>query len=353
MKSLALSVGSAVAVVLALAACGGASQPAESPATKGAETDVGTVKSGGTTTPAATAEVSSQAPSSPEVDAGLKAFDAGKYDDAKASFEAAIKKNPKDFGAFYDLGQTCEKLQDVKCAEDSYRKALGLRPDLELAAASLSGVLTDAGRLDDALSVSKQALAKHPGSAPLHESLGLALAAQGQQDLASKEFTQAIQISPQDAMFHYNFAHWLNAWKVRGAAPHLDTAAGLVKDDYAMLDSIGHEYRMAGEFDSCVKTFDRLVHMKDGGEVRTERALCKLGQKDDKGAFEDLKAAVSTEPNYATAHYYLAGRLAVTKKFKEAAAEYGKYLEIAPDGSVAKQATEKKKAAEELAKKQK
>ena len=132
-------------------------------------------------------------------------------------------------------------------------------------------------------------------------------------------------------MFHLTFAHWLNMWKVRGAAPHLDAARDLVKDDYGMIASIGHEYRMAGEFDSCVKTFDHAVAMKDGGEVRTERALCRLGLKDDKGTVVDLQAAVDKEPTYAPAHYYLGGRLAMSKRFKDAAAEYGKYLAARPE----------------------
>jgi Flp pilus assembly protein TadD len=366
MKSQALSVGSAVALVLALAACGGASQPAESPAggnkadegtrTTGAGTTNGPPASGGTAT-----TTMDDAPHSPEGDAGWNAFQAGKFDEARASFEAATKKNPKDFGSFHNLGQACEKLGDRACAETAYKAALAIKPDLETAAVNLSALFVDSGRLDDALATAKQGLAKHPGSGPLHESLGIALAAQGQQDLASKEFSQAIQISPQDAQFHYTFAHWLNAWHVRGAVPHLDTAASIVKDDYAMLAGIAFEYRMAAatstspasELGTCIKIYDRAVHLKDGGEVRTGRALCKLALKDEKGAFEDLKAAVETEPTYATGHYYLAGRLALSKKFKEAAAEYGKYLELAPDGSLAKQAAERKKAAEEAAKKSK
>jgi Tfp pilus assembly protein PilF len=148
-------------------------------------------------------------------------------------------------------------------------------------------------------------------------------------------------------MFHLTFAHWLNTWKVRGAAPHLDAALPLAKDDYGMIASIGHEYRMAGEFDSCVKTFDHAVAMKDGGEVRTERALCRLGLKDDKGTVMDLQAAVDKEPTYAPAHYYLGGRLAMSKRFKDAAAEYGKYLQLAPNGSLAKPAADRMKAAED------
>jgi tetratricopeptide (TPR) repeat protein len=107
---------------------------------------------------------------------------------------------------------------------------------------------------------------------------------------------------------------------------------------------------MAGEFDTCAKTFDRAVGIKDGGEVRTERALCKLGLKDEKGTLDDLQAAVAKEPTYAPAHYYLGGRLAMTKHFKEAAAEYGKYLSLEPNGSLARPATERLKAAQDAAK---
>src|SRR5262249_52008204 len=156
---------------------------------------------------------------------------------------------------------------------------------------------------------------------------------------------------PKDAMVHLTFAHWLNTWKVRGAAPHLDTARDLVGEDLPMLASIGHEYRMASEFDSCVKTFDRAVSIKDGGEVRTERALCRHGLKDEKGMLADLQAAVAAEPSYAQAHYYLAGRLAADKNYKEAAAEYAKCLQLAPNGSLAKAAAEKLKMAQDAAKK--
>jgi tetratricopeptide (TPR) repeat protein len=117
-----------------------------------------------------------------------------------------------------------------------------------------------------------------------------------------------------------------------------------------MIASIGFEYRMAGEFDSCVKTFDRAIKIKDGGEVRTERALCKLGQKDEKGALDDLNGAISAEASYAPAHYYLGGRLASVKRYKEAATEYAKYLELAPNGSLAKQANERLKMAQDAAK---
>jgi tetratricopeptide (TPR) repeat protein len=108
-----------------------------------------------------------------------------------------------------------------------------------------------------------------------------------------------------------------------------------------MIVSVGHEYRMAGDFDTCIKTFDQLIAIKDGGEVRTDRALCRHGLKDDQGTLDDLTAAVANDPTYAPAHYYLGGRLAVAKRLKEAAAEYTKYLDLDPNGSLARPARER------------
>jgi tetratricopeptide (TPR) repeat protein len=281
--------------------------------------------------------------------AGVRAFDAGNYSEARKSFEAATKKNPNDAQAFYNLGMACEKLGDKTAAEAAYKSALTIRPDFDTAAAALSSFLLDAGRVDEALAVARTGLAKHPGSAPLHENLGVAMAMRGDRENATSELEQAIKAAPSEPMYHLTFAHWLNAWHVRGATPHLDAALGMVKDDISVIAAIGFEYRMAGEFDACIKTFDRAAQIKDGGEVRTERALCKLGLKDDKGALDDLQAAVSKEPSYAPGHYYLGGRLALLKRYKEAAAEYAKYLELQPNGSLAKQATEKLKLAQDAA----
>jgi tetratricopeptide (TPR) repeat protein len=286
---------------------------------------------------------------SPDLMAGVKAFDAGSYDDARTSFEAATKKNPRDLQAFYDLAMACEKLGDKVAAEAAYKSALAINPDFDVAAVALSTLELDEGRTDDALAVTQAALALRPGSAPLHENLGTALATRGDQERALRELDQAAKLAPTEPMFQLTLAHWLNAWHVQGASFHLDRALGVGTDDLGMLASIGFEYRMAGDFASCIKTFDRAVQIKDGGEVRTERGICKLGVKDDAGALGDLQAAVSVEPSYPAGHYWLAGRLALLKRYKEAAAEYGKYLQLQPHGSLAKAAGERMKAAQDLA----
>lgn len=329
MKGFDVALASCVAA--AIAACGGSSLPAQSATTAPPPAEA----------PSATEAASSEPAPSRELMMGIKAFDGGNYAEARSSFEAAVKKDPGNYEALYNLGMACEKLHDKAAAERAYKAALEAKPDLETAAAELSALLIDDGRSDEAAAVARAGVAKRPESAALHENLGVALAVKGEQDQAQHELEQATQIAPDQALLHLTIAHWLNVWHLPGAAAHLESARRLAKDDYAMIASVGHEYRMAGNFDACVKTFDQAIAIKDGGEVRTDRALCRLGLKDDRGTLDDLTSAVTNDSTYAPAHYYLAGRLASAKRFKEAAAEYAKYLDLEPDGSLARPAKER------------
>ncbi len=191
------------------------------------------------------------------------------------------------------------------------------------------------------------AAAPTPTGDPL--TVATTLASQGDQAGAMKAFEDAVRTDPGNARLQYTFATWLNRWHVRGAAFHLDAARDAPGNDYAMKVSIGHEYRLAGEFGSCVAILDQAVSEQDGGEVRTERALCKIGLRDDASALADLKAAVATEPTYAQGHFFLAGRYALARRFADAAQEYQAYLSLAPNGSLSDQATQRLQMAQQAA----
>jgi tetratricopeptide (TPR) repeat protein len=116
-----------------------------------------------------------------------------------------------------------------------------------------------------------------PTTAAEHAARANALAERGDQDDAIKEFEQAIALEPGNPTLHFTLAVWMDRWHMRGAVPHLDAALPLVQNDYPMTVAIGHEYRIAGEFGSCVTTFDTAIKSQDSGEARTERALCSWG----------------------------------------------------------------------------
>src|SRR5580698_6690919 len=165
MKISRIGLGGSLAIVLL--ACGGSEPPAQTGGAPASPPSPGD----GTAAPA-----SPDPPASADVAAGIRAFDAGNYAEARKSFEASARKNPNDYEALYNLGMACEKLGDPPAAESAYKAALVVKPDFESAAVALSSIYLDAGRNDEALGTARIALARHPGSAALHENMGVALA---------------------------------------------------------------------------------------------------------------------------------------------------------------------------------
>ncbi len=334
---------------MAMVACGGSSPP---PTNAQSTTPPALPPSmQGGPDPAASANIPPEnaAPASEELSKGIKAYTAGDMAAAKSSFEAAIKKNPKDADAFCYLGLVADKAGDKAAAEKSYKDALALKPDHEDAAQNLGALYIDGGRFDEALLATRPALAKHPKNAALHTNIAVALASKGDVG-AVREFEEATKIAPTDATLEFTYGHWLGVMKRPDeAAAKLRAARPLAGDDVGLVAAIGHEMLLIRDVADCVPTYDKAISLKDAAEFRTERALCKMAGKDDDGALADLQAAVKKEPGYAPAHYWLATRLAPKNQWKQVVTEFETYLKLAPSGPLSKGAQEHLKVAREKA----
>ncbi len=340
-------------------ACGGAAPPPAQMDNAGAAPPKLPPSMGGGPAPVAVAPASgdipadaSQSGESEDMKTGMAALERNDVPGARAAFQSMIKKNPKDADAYHFLGLVEEKAGKKDAAEKAYKESLKLRPDIEASMVDLSALYIDQTKYDDALAVSRAGGAKHPESAPLHLNSALALAGKGDPAGSAKEFDEASRLSPKDPATAMTYGHWLGVWKQPDAAlAKLRAARPLAKDDVGMLAAIGDEMRAIGAFGDCVPTFDKAIGIRDAAELRTLRAICKMGAKDDAGARADLEAAVAKEPSFAPAHFYLAGRLAQSGKLKEGLAEYETYLKLAPTGPMAKTAAERIKFAKEKLKK--
>ena len=301
------------------------------------------------TTPSATAEPTAQPtaqvapPSSPETARGMDALKAGDFPKAKSAFEAAIAANAKDADAHHYLGVTLENLSDKTGAEREYKAALAIKPDLAEAAANLGAIYVEAQRWDDALAVLRPAAQRRSDSAALEFNLALALSGKGDQDGATHAFDAALKATPNDPMLLYTYGHTLATWKQNDAAvSKLKAARDAANGNGELLGSIGHELLLLRAVPDCISAFDKAIAAKDGAQFRTERALCKIANKDDAGATSDLEAAVQADAKYGLAHYWLATRRMGAKRWADAAKELEAYLKIeganAPMAKSAKEA---------------
>jgi len=334
MKTWMLSVG--VACLALSSACGGAQSPAQKD---------------DSVPPPLDAPGPSGPPSSGnhDYDQGVAALTSGDVAGARAADSRILARDPKSGEGHVLLGLIDEKSGDKAGAEQAYRDAIAARPDMEAAYVDLSALLIDAQRGDDALGVARAGLAKVPSSSGLHANVATVLAGNGDQAGASSEFDAAVKGAPDDASLLMTYAHWLGVWKQRDAALAKLRAARPLAKDPGVLAAVAEEMKALGAFADCIPTLDQAIQIKDAPELRTYRAVCKLGAKDTDGAKADLQAAVAAQ--YAPAHFYLARVLEGGGDWKGAVQEYETFLQLEPNVPASKVAREKLKQAKEHLKK--
>src|SRR5205807_740345 len=98
---------------------------------------------------------------SDDVKKGLAAMKSGDYNAARAAFEAAIAKNPKQADAHFYLAEMMEKTGDKAAAEAGYKRALEAQPDFPDAALNLMAVYIEGKKYDDAIVLAKKLLEKN------------------------------------------------------------------------------------------------------------------------------------------------------------------------------------------------
>jgi len=278
--------------------------------------------------------------SSPDTARGISALQAGDFATAKSAFEAAIAKNGNDADAHHYLGVTLEKNNDKAGAEREYKAALALKPSLVEAAVNLAAIYVEAQKWDAAIGLLRP-LTRSADSAEVEMNLALALSGKNDQQGAGRAFDAAVKAAPTDAMLLYTYGHTLAGWGQNDAAvAKLKAARDAASGQAELLGSIGHDLLLLRAVTDCIATFDKAIAVKDGAQYRTDRALCKLGAKDDAGATADLEAAVQADAKYALGHFWLGTRRMAAQRWADAAKELDAYLKLDPNGPHAKSARE-------------
>jgi tetratricopeptide (TPR) repeat protein len=342
-----------VLAALMLIACGGGNtdKPPTTPtgdtSAKSASTGNAPASTGSAAeTPKGPMEGPSAKPSSDDVGKGIAAMKKGDWNGARDSFEAAIKKNPKQADAHHYLGVVMEKTGDRAAAKKHYEDALAADPNLEEAAVNLVAINIEDKKWDDAVTLAKKILAKNAKNAPMHVNLAVALAGKDDKAGATKSFEDAIKLEPNKSDFYITYAQYQTLWGKRDEAlATLKKAQGTAGDDPGTLAGIAIEFKNLKAYDACITAMDKAIAAKDAAELRVYRGHCKLGQKDLPGALADFSDAVKKEPSSAPPHYSYGNALADSGKFAEAIAEWEAYLKIAPTGPFAKNAEAKIKIA--------
>ena len=120
----------------------------------------------------------------------------GKWQEAVDAVGKAIDKSPENAKYHYNLGVIRGRLGDLETAQQHYRDALGIQPDLTSARSNLARSLAKEKKWDEAATHFREVILARPNHAETLYNLGVALAKQEKWREAATQFRTALEVRP-------------------------------------------------------------------------------------------------------------------------------------------------------------
>ncbi len=129
------------------------------------------------------------------LNAGLSAQAAGHLTDAVTDYKNAIAHDPRNKYAYYDLGLVQQLLGQAAAAEQNYRAALQLDPNLAPALFNLA-ILRTTPSPAEAEQLYRHVISLQPKDAATHLNLGFLLRSEGRTAEGNTELQTAVSLDP-------------------------------------------------------------------------------------------------------------------------------------------------------------
>jgi protein O-GlcNAc transferase len=280
------------------------------------------------------AEEAAAPPASPEVAEAENTLAEGRPREARTMLEAVVAAHADDLRAWLDLGLAREMLDDIEGAEQAYRSALAANPQFTEAMNNLGTLLRDTDRLADGIAMLRQAIEIRPGFASAHLNLGLALEDSGDDAGAAAEYRTVMRLAPQEPTSRTQLGLLLlRGGDTAQALIELRRALPLADDDRPTLSAIGSGLRRAGDPAMAVRALNAAIEAEETpapSAVIAELALAEFAAGSHPAAETRIRGLITSDPDYASAHYLLANMLAARQAWTDAASEYQAFLRAAP-----------------------
>ncbi len=185
----------------------------------------------------------------------LALVDLGRLEEAATHFKRSLDLEPRA-EIYSDLGFTMARLGHSEAARADYQKALELDPKCASAHYNLAVACVQEGKLEEAESHYRQALAAKP-TAPTYNGLGYVLAQQGRKDEAVAEYRKAIDVDAKFTPAYNNLAEALAEQGKLEEAEHYYKRSLAQQPSAAVHNALGVVLRRLGKRDEAADQFDK------------------------------------------------------------------------------------------------
>lgn len=202
---------------------------------------------------------------------------AGDYANSVRAYEAALQLLPDQAEVSNDLGRLAYRMGMLEQAEKLFTHYVNHAPHEPQGYNNLASAVKDQGRRDEAIEILKAAIAKHPTSAMLWNTIGTAMIESGDMELAATFIGEAVRL---DAKFH--------------------------KGRYNLSQIKMHLGDLEGALADCNQAINKIATADDREMMRLARAAYNLGLGRITEGWEDYEARLS--PQFADVTLYAIDR---------------------------------------------
>ena len=226
---------------------------------------------------------------------------------------------------------------DAAGAENAFRQAIEVQPEVEPAHRGLALALRDQGRLEEALRELRTATQLNPADSDAHYTLGYVawtlslpahvpaprrggLSSADYQSLAGTEFSKALALSPNDPTLRMNLAVlYLEARRPQDAILQAEEAVRLAPGNARAHVVLGRCYFGSGEEESAGKEFEAALRLDpQNGDAYFALGEVRTVQHRNSQAEEYLREAIRVSPQSAPAYSALARLLMAADRNSDA-----------------------------------
>jgi tetratricopeptide (TPR) repeat protein len=282
-------------------------------------------------------EKNDTSPSALEINRLLEHYQNGRYDDAEKSALFLSKQFPNHNFSWKILGAVLTNTGRLSEAVFTGEKTVEISPNDAEAHNNFGNTLQALGRIEEAKASYSQAITLNPEYAEAHSNLAVILKELGRLEEAEACCRQAIALKPDFAEAHSNLG---NALKDLGRLEEAETSyrqARALKPDFAKAHyNLGNLLKDRDRLEEAEESYRQAIALKfDYAEAHYNlgNTLKELSRLEE--AESSYKQAISLKPDFAASYSNLGVTLENLGRLEEAIEAHNKALSIKPDFSEA------------------
>ena len=179
---------------------------------------------------------------------GIARERAGDFANSVRAYEAALQLLPDHAEVSNDLGRLAYRMGMFEQAEKLFTHYVNHAPHEPQGYNNLASAVKDQGRRDEAIDILKAAIAQHPGSAILWNTIGTVMIESGDMEMAGTFMTEAVRLDPKFHKSRYNLSQVkMHLGDLEGALVDCNTALAKLNaaDDREMMRLARASYQLA------------------------------------------------------------------------------------------------------------